>query len=314
MAEIITRDRPTMYFFGVTTGKSSSRKNFPQWAELMGFPDAQLIGVDLPINAPAEDYRRAVMQIKHDPLSLGALVTTHKINTLNAARDLFDELTEDAALSDEVSCIYKRDGRLFGHATDPELSGRSMTHFIEPGYWARTGAEVMCLGAGGSAVAIVIHFALRTAPADRPRRILVVNRSRPRLDNLRALVEKLPPSGIAFEFVQNDDPRRNDEMMAALPDGSMVINATGMGKDIPGSPVTDAGVFPRHGIAWELNYRGELDFLQQARAQAGERGLHVEDGWVYFIYGWAEVMGRVFDVEITPALFEQISAAAESLR
>ena len=72
---MITQTVPTMYFFGVTTGKSSSARMFPRWAELLGLKDAQLVGVDLPINAPPEPYRAAVEQIKADPLSLGATTT-----------------------------------------------------------------------------------------------------------------------------------------------------------------------------------------------------------------------------------------------
>ena len=58
-----------------------------------------------------------------------------------------------------------------------------------------------------------------------------------------------------------------------------MINATGMGKDLPGSPITEAGRFPMNGVAWELNYRGELQFLDQALAQREARNLTVEDGW-----------------------------------
>ena len=65
---------------------------------------------------------------------------------------------------------------------------------------------------------------------------------------------------IEFEFIQNNDPRINDQIMSRMPQGSVVINATGMGKDTPGSTVTDQGAFPRSGIAWEIYYRGELDF------------------------------------------------------
>jgi shikimate dehydrogenase len=310
-----TRSAPTMDFFGVTTGQSSSRRMFPRWAEILGIPEARLVGVDLPINGSPEVYRRAVYQIKHDPLSLGALITTHKINVLNAARDLFDELTEDASLCGEVSCIYKREGRLIGHATDPSLSGQSMARFIRPGYWRDTRAEVLCLGAGGSAVAIVVHFLLRAEAGDRPRRIVIVNRSQPRLDSLRALVEeRLRPADVAFDFIHNADPHENDRLVSTLPPGSMVINATGMGKDSPGSPITGDAIFPQAGIAWELNYRGELDFLHQARAQMAARRLTVEDGWIYFLLGWSQIIGQVFDVEVTPAQFEQLAQAAEAIR
>ena len=48
--------RPTMYFVGVTTGQSSIMKMFPIWAKELGL-DAEIKGIDLPIHAPAEDYR-----------------------------------------------------------------------------------------------------------------------------------------------------------------------------------------------------------------------------------------------------------------
>lgn len=311
---MLTQAVPTFYFFGVTTGKSSSRRMFPAWAQILGLGAAQWVGVDLPLNAPPEQYRAAVEQIKRDPLSMGALVTTHKVNVLEAAHDLFDELSPEAALCHEVSCIYKRGGKLIGHAVDPYTSAQSMAQFIPPGYWSERGAEILCLGAGGSAVAIVTHFLTRAAPPERPRKLTLVNRSAGKLDFIRKLVASLPDSGIHFDYVQNTDPAVNDSLMAALPPGSMVINATGMGKDLPGSPITDSGLFPLEGIAWELNYRGELDFLHQARRQIEARRLRVEDGWYYFVLGWAEIVGTVFDVAITPAQFDQLAAAAEAIR
>ena len=72
----------------------------------------------------------------------------------------------------------------------------------------------------------------------------------------------------------------NDRLIATLPPGSLVINATGLGKDAPGSPITAAARFPRGGYVWEFNYRGELLFLDQARAQAPSGDLHVKDGWL----------------------------------
>jgi shikimate dehydrogenase len=102
--------------------------------------------------------------------------------------------------------------------------------------------------------------------------------------------------------------------MAELPPGSMVINATGMGKDSPGSPLTDDGVFPERGLAWELNYRGDLVFLEQARRQEAARSLTVEDGWIYFLHGWSAVVAEVFDLTLTDELFAELDRAASSLR
>src|SRR5205807_2449903 len=123
------------------------------------------------------------------------------------------------------------------------------------------------------------------------------NRSPERLASLRALHGQLSHD-VTFEYVTNQDPKLHDELMSRLPPASLVINATGMGKDTPGSPITDAATFPDHAIAWELNYRGDLDFLYQAWAQREKRHVRVEDGWKYFIYGWTAVMEEVFDRRI----------------
>jgi shikimate dehydrogenase len=172
---------------------------------------------------------------------------------------------------------------------------------------------VLCLGAGGSAVAISVYVAGLPDAADRPNKFIAVNRSQPRLDSLRAIHARLD-TDIEFEYISSEDPVENDRLMAALPAGSMVINATGMGKDRPGSPVTDDGLFPEQGWAWELNYRGELDFMHQALRQTESRGVRVEDGWVYFLHGWSQVIAEVFDLKLTPELFTRLDQAASSIR
>jgi shikimate 5-dehydrogenase len=251
-----------------------------------------------------------VQHIKDDPLSKGALVTTHKIDLLAAARDLFDYLDPYAELCGEISCISKQDGKLCGHAKDPISSGLTWDGFIEPGHWARTNAEVLCLGAGGAAVAISVHAARQ---ADFPQRFITVDIAQHRLDELKHIHHKLA-CGIQFQYVLNDKPDYNDELMVSLPDGSLIINATGMGKDRPGSPITDGGLFPQNGLVWELNYRGELDFLHQAERQVAARHLKIEDGWVYFLHGWTQVVAEVFHITLTPELFDKLDEAASALR
>ncbi len=306
---LVQRSVPTMYFVGVTTGRSSIMKVFPRWSEILGL-GAEIAGYDAPLHASPEVYRAIVEHIRDDPLSVGALVTTHKIDLLEATRDLFDYLDPHARLCNEISCISKRDGKLRGHAKDPITSGLAWEAFVPPSHWEQTGGHVLCLGAGGSAVAISVYLA---GLAEPPHRFVAVNRSQPRLDMLREIHAQLD-TDIEFEYIVNEDPAYNDALMAAMPPGSMVINATGMGKDRPGSPITDAGLFPLNGLAWELNYRGELDFLHQARRQSGSRGVKVEDGWVYFLHGWTQVVAEVFQIDLTPALFRQLDQAAASIR
>jgi hypothetical protein len=82
---IDNKTRPTMYSFGVTTAQSSIMKVFPLWMKELGREEVVMEGVDFPLHDDPRNYRRAVAQIKYDPLSLGALVTTHKVNLLEAA-------------------------------------------------------------------------------------------------------------------------------------------------------------------------------------------------------------------------------------
>ena len=304
---------PTFYFIGVTTGKSSIMKVFPLWMDILGRPETVIEGIDLKIHDKRDAYRTVVAQIKYDPLCLGALVTTHKMDLYAATMDMFDYLDPYARITAEVSSISKANARLEGHAKDPITAGLSLDAIVGELYFARTGGHISIFGAGGSAVATVLHLINKPLKGDRPERIVVVNRSQPRLDHLRKMVNQIR-TDIRIEYSCVADPRQNDESMASLPDGSIVINATGMGKDIPGSPISHQGLFPRNGIAWEFNYRGELDFMHQALRQAQSRNVRVEDGWVYFLHGWSQVVAQVLHIDLTPALFAQLDAAASSTR
>ena len=302
---------PTIYFIGVSTGRSSILSVFPRWAEALGIGASRIVGIDLPLHAPAEDYRRVVGFIKADPLSRGALVTTHKIDCFLASRDLFDEVDPLAGLMGELSCLSKRDGKLIASAKDPITGGLALDAFVPAGHFARTGAEVFSMGAGGSTIAITWHLMQQSRGADRPSRIIVSNRSRPRLDEIARIHAEFD-AGIPVSYVLAPTAEDNDKVMAGLKPGSLVINATGLGKDAPGSPITDTAVFPRDGFAWELNYRGDLVFLRQARVAGTRQRLTVEDGWTYFLHGWTRVVADVFDVEIPTSglLFDQLSALA----
>ena len=139
MTDLSPATAPTLYFFGVTTTKSSIMKVFPAWAKHLGLTDAVIKGVDFPLRAPAQDYRDAVAFVKSDPLSQGALVTTHKIDLFHACRDQFDEIDPHAKFMGETSCLSKRDGRLVCHAKDPISSGLSLDGFLPERHFERSG-------------------------------------------------------------------------------------------------------------------------------------------------------------------------------
>jgi len=120
------KNEPTFYFIGVTTGRSSIMKLFPLWMKELGRPEVVIEGVDLKLHDDPAAYRQIVAQIKNDPLALGGLVTSHKIDLFAAARDLFDYLDPYARICGEVSCISKQNGALAGYAKDPITAGDSI--------------------------------------------------------------------------------------------------------------------------------------------------------------------------------------------
>ena len=300
-----------MGFVGVTTGSSSIMKVFPLWADILGLPTRTLVGHDLPMDADPAVYRAMVEQIRDDEHHRGALVTTHKMNVFAAASDLFDELDPFAVSCSEISSISKRSDRLIGQAKDPITVDLALNDFLPADHFARTGAEVIILGAGGSGTALSWALAER---ADAPALVTVTARSQDKLDHLREVHRQHGTREDLIRYVVTPSASDADALVAAAPPGSLIANATGLGKDRPGSPLTDAAVFPEGAWAWEFNYRGSLEFMHQALAQQQQRGLQVVDGWRYFIHGWSQVVADVFEVTLTPDLVEELARAAESVR
>ena len=301
--------QPTIYFIGVTTEKSSIMKVFPRWAKALNLKDTIIRGIDFKPHSDPEAYREAVQFIKEDPLSLGALVTTHKIDLYNSCKDLFDYIDPFAAQLGEISCISKKDGRFRAHAKDPISSGLALEAFVPENYWKDHNGEVLLLGAGGASLAMSVYLTQKKFGDNVPKKIIIANRSLPRLQEAKRILEHLNDK-TTFEFILNPVPEDNDKTLASLPPHSLIVNATGLGKDGPGSPLTDACQFPKDSLVWEINYRGDLVFKDQANSQKKEKNLYVEDGWIYFIHGWTQVVSEVFHVSIEGKILDQMSELA----
>lgn len=301
---------PTIYFIGVTTGKSSIMRVFPKWAEALGLKDAVIKGIDFKPHSTAEEYREAVQFLKDDPLSLGALVTTHKIDLYKTCEDLFDYVDPFAKQLGEVSSISKKDGKFCAHAKDPISSGLALENFVPENYWKDYDGDVLLLGAGGSSLAMSVYLTQEKFGDNVPSKIIIANRSKPRLDEAKRILDGISPK-TKFEFVLNPVPADNDNTLASLKPHSLIVNATGLGKDMPGSPLTDACSFPKDSLVWEINYRGDLLFKDQAEAQAASKNLHVEDGWIYFIHGWTQVISEVFHLPIEGEVLKRLSEIAK---
>ncbi len=318
-ATVDTRYQPvsqsTIYFIGMRTAQSAIMNVFPRWAEYLELGNVAIQGIDCRRHEQPAVYRRAVDFIKHDPLSRGALVTTHKIDLLKSCRAMFDYLDPHARLTGGVSCLAKRGAQLQGHAKDFLAGGLALEAFVPRRHWEATVAEAFCIGAGGASVALSCYLLDPRHGANRPARIIMSNDHARLWPDIKQVHRKL--NGAArVEYHTITRPEDNDVLMGELKPLSLVINATGLGKDAPGSPITGTAQFPEKGLAWDFNYRGDLLFLEQARAQAKLRQLIVEDGWTYFIHGWTCVLAEVFGLEI-PAYgteFNELSRIAMEVR
>ena len=40
----------------------------------------------------------------------------------------------------------------------------------------------------------------------------------------------------------------------------------------------------------------------------------MEDGWLYFVHGWTQVIAQVFHITIDAALFKRLEQIADSIR
>jgi shikimate dehydrogenase len=287
-----------VWFVGVKTAGSLIHRAISLWRELLPRP-CEVRGVDIEPDSPGARYVELLEELRGAPGRVaGAVVSVHKVGLFEAGHRLFAELDPIARACEEMNAVRRAGSDLHGYARDPISVGRVVDRI-----WPRREGEVVCIGAGGTARALIYYLlAIRAQPV----RIVCADRSEVALGE----AARLSPRPIVART--GDGPW--DELIAAAPPGSLIVNATGLGKDRPGSPISERARFPEGAVVWELNYRGELHFLDRARAQAAEAGLEVHDGWRLFCHGWAAALGAVLELDDDPELGERFAAAAAAIR
>ncbi|MGC5017853.1 hypothetical protein [Micromonospora sp. DT47] len=311
-------EAPLYLFVGISTAGSSIHTAFPLWAPTFA-PGAVLRGVDLPATTDPAEFRRLAIAMRDNPLVRGAVVTSHKLRMYDAITELIDHADPLSAITHELNALDTRDG-IHAFARDPQsldiLLGAMTPEWIGPD------RSMICIGSGGAATALMLamgldipatiasgHATPRTTQGRRGS-LTILGIERQALAAMRVVRQR---AGILDADVTT--------AIAATPDvtgtytrradpGTVIVNATGLGKTSPGSPLERPADLPPGVLAWDFNYRGTLTFLQQAQ----EAGTATMNGWDYFLAGWTAALAAITSTEATTHLFDQIRRLSTGLR
>ena len=308
-------------FLGISTAGSLAHRTFPGWSQLF-CPGAVMRGADLPADAGPAAFRHLIAAMTANPRVLGAVVTSHKLRLFRACQDLAGYAEPLVALTQEIAGISTRD-RVRAFARDAQSLDIILDGIGGPAGpgWAPP-RPMLCIGAGGAAIALMLAMRLDiagTLAAQRPviragqaarGRLTIVGRDQESLDNVRAVRDRcgIPADGAGLLLAPDPDAVAR-QVGSAVP-RTVVINATGLGKIEPGSPLPDQPPFPPDAVAWDFNYRGPLTFLDQAR----RAGVATEDGWDYFVAGWSAALAAITGQELTAGLLGQAVRSARPFR
>lgn len=221
------------------------------------------------------------------PDVLGANVTVpHK----QAVMVLLDEVAPVAQRAGAVNTVINRDGRLLGDNTDVAGFAAALIA-IEP---EPAGRRALILGAGGAARAVAL--ALDSLGLGR---ITIANRDPARAERLAADLAPAPLRVIGLG---------EDELRAALPDTTLLINATALGWHAGESPLSLAllDLLPDEALVADLTYR-DTDLLLAAR----QRQLNTLDGLPMLIHQGARSL-ELWTGQAAPLAV--MRAAAEAAR
>ena len=181
--------RPTLYFVGVSTASSAIHRVFAAWRPLLGLSRSTSSASTCPSAPNPAAYRRVVEHLRDDPLSRGALVTTHKLDLYSASRDLLrrgQRRRRAAARGQRAGGPGRLDRRPGAGHHHQRLALRSIVE-------RTAGRDVLVMGAGGAALALCDYFAHR-AGADAPGRVVVTDIAEQRLAAIAADVATGDPA------------------------------------------------------------------------------------------------------------------------
>jgi shikimate dehydrogenase len=210
-----------------------------------------------------------------------------------AALPSLDALTDDAAAMGAVNTVFMDQGKLTGANTD--VPG-CFAHLDEtcPG-WDRTVDQVLVLGAGGAARAVIYGLLQRRMP-----RILIANRS---VARAQALIEAFAHLALGSEVGHVPWPVAS----ASLSSSQLVINTTSLGMVGQPALVLDWPDRLDGTIVYDIVYVPlETDLIRQAR----RRGARTVDGLGMLLHQAAIAFSFWFGAtpQVTPDLWAMVAA------
>lgn len=306
----MTSSQQRIYFLGITTAGSAVRKVFPAWMELLGV-NATLEPLDIPGGAPAPPYREFLTTLLGDDRCLGAVITAHKTAVFRHAGDLLGGIEPLARHFEEVSVLFHGADGLTGTVIEQDSIATTLERMGGGTPIVRPDADIVVFGAGGTAISLI---ACLTSPTweHQPRVLHLVDLSAERLQHAREIATRAARPLVVQTHHTTGDGSLSD--VGRLPPGTLIVNATGLGKDRPGAPFALPAPWPQRAHAWDLNYRGELLMLDAARRAPAELGVTAHDGWHLFVNGWAESLVRIIGREISAAELEEMDVVASRVR
>ena len=161
------------------------------------------------IHVKKDDLEDAVKGLRAMNFSGINLTIPHKVRVLQ----YLDGVSEDAALMGAVNTVRREGSRLIGENTDGKgfLTALTGDAGVDP-----KGKKVVLLGAGGAARAVGVELALAGA-----RRIIIVNRTEKRGEELTALLAEKTPVDASYE--------KWDTAFRLPSDTDILANATSIG-------------------------------------------------------------------------------------
>ena len=293
---------------GVDPAGSRAHKVYSRWACALGLPPI-LRTVSLPVGTAASAYRECVAGLSNDQNVLGVVITSHKTAIVDTAHDLIGGFTELAGRLREAGVLVRRQGALTADAPDVASSRRAVGILLSDARWAAGDGDVIIFGAGGAGRALAYALS-RDATALGVRSITLADCV---IGKAAAVANACASARLQIPVRAVDStPRQNGTLLARSAAGTLIVNATGLGKDAPGSPVDDSVAFPSRAIVWDFNYRGERRFLRHARTSYAHRDLRVEDGRNYFVAAWTEALARIAGSTPTDELYELFDVHARA--